>query len=55
MRHDPSGHGDKPPADAPVWLLLGAEPGFQLSADDTDRDAKPLTIVIAEVHDHDPS
>jgi hypothetical protein len=55
MRHDPSGHGDKPPADAPVWLLLGAEPGFQLSADDTDRDAKPLTIVRAEVRDPDPA
>lgn len=50
-RHDPSGHGVEPPTDASAWLLLGAEPGLELSADDRERDAEPLTIRIEKVAD----
>jgi hypothetical protein len=51
LRRDPSGHGDEPPADAKAWLLLGAEPGLELEADDDERFAKPLTIQIEKVED----
>jgi hypothetical protein len=53
-RHDPSGHGVMPPEDAVPCLLLGADPGFELRASDTDRDAEPLTIRVAEVADPKP-
>jgi hypothetical protein len=53
MRFDPAGHGsvDLPPEDARPWLLLGAEPGLVMSAEDHDRDAKPLTIEVGAVTD----
>ena len=54
QRFEPSGHGVAPPEDALPWLLLGAEPGFELAAKDHDRDAEPLTIVVAEVGDPPP-
>ncbi|MFV8751730.1 hypothetical protein ACNOYE_14390 [Nannocystaceae bacterium ST9] len=50
-RHDPTGHGEPPPADAQPWLLLGGEPGLELSLEDSDRDEMPPTIVVAEVGD----
>jgi hypothetical protein len=54
LRHDPSGHGVQPPVDAAAWLLLGAEPGLELRANDTDRDAEPLTIRVDKVADPVP-
>lgn len=48
-RHDPS--GEPTPEDAGAWLLLGSDPGFELRARDTDRDAEPLTIRAEKVED----
>jgi hypothetical protein len=50
-RRDPARGGVESPADAQPWLLLGAEPGLELRAEDRDRDASPLTIRVAEVAD----
>ncbi|MFV8751731.1 hypothetical protein ACNOYE_14395 [Nannocystaceae bacterium ST9] len=50
-RRDPARGGVEPPTDAQPWLLLGAEPGLELRAEDRDRDAMPLVIRVAEVGD----
>jgi hypothetical protein len=53
LRNDPSLR-EPPVTGATPRLVLGAEPGFEMQASDTDRDAEPLTIAVKPVADPKP-